>query len=331
MSISSDLQKMAGKKAVKPASYQIHSKEVTYFSIMLVISILAYAGIIYWLVGFHTMDVSDPVAQMQKMALTPMVYGFYLYASVILISILFIQGFLIGYLRGNAVKITQRQFPDIYEIAHRQSLSLGLKSIPDMYLLQEGGFINAFATKFLGRNYVVIYSEVLEEAYENNKDSVEFIIAHELGHVKRNHITKVFLLFPSFIIPFLYHAYSRACEYTCDRIGMALSPKGASVGLLLVAAGKKLYKKVNTEKFIEQHFEDKGFWYWISEKFSTHPHLTKRVRALALSGASPNRAYSEPIFTQSQEPEESAPVIQEEEKKEEVKEKKDDHSRFMPG
>ena len=107
-------------------------------------------------------------------------YGFSLIVSLIFYCILLIkpifmpwviyivifvfisQVILIGHLRGNAVEITNDQFPEIYEIANRQSLALKLKKTPKVYLLQGGGLLNAFATKFLSNNYVIIYSDIFE-------------------------------------------------------------------------------------------------------------------------------------------------------------------------
>ncbi|MBM7870707.1 beta-lactamase regulating signal transducer with metallopeptidase domain [Clostridium pascui] len=44
------------------------------------------------------------------------------------------------------------------------------------------------------------------------------IIAHELAHIKRNHIIKQTLILPAMWIPFLGETYSKSCEYTCDRM-----------------------------------------------------------------------------------------------------------------
>jgi hypothetical protein len=46
---------------------------------------------------------------------------------------------------------------------------------------------------------------------------------------------------------------------------------------MLLASGKKLYKKVNTERFMFQSESEDGFWAWFAEKLSTHPKLSKRV------------------------------------------------------
>ena len=250
---------------MEQVNYQVNPKETIYFYIKLFVSLIVYAALAYGASILFSEGVS------------PAVQVILIYAGLIILFLIFQLGILIGNLKGNAIRISEHQLPDIYEIVKKQSVALGLSKIPHVYLLQAGGILNAFATRFLGTNYVVIYSDVLGEAYENNIEAVQFIVGHELGHVKRKHIVKRLLLLPSFIIPFLGLAYSRACEYTCDNIGAALSPKGARNGLLLLASGKRLYHKINVERFMYQSQTEDGFWPWFSEKISSHPKLAKRV------------------------------------------------------
>lgn len=245
--------------------YEVHSKEKTYFAIRVVVALAAYYLIFYL------------VSMISTLKATPFLPLILFYIGIILVYLVLRLGLLIGYLKGNAVKVTANQFPDIYEIVLKQCQALEMTKIPDVFILQHGGLLNAFATRFVGRNYIVIYSDVLEEAYENNMDAVEFFIGHELGHIKRKHMTKSLLLFPTFIIPFLNQAYSRGCEYTCDNIGAALNNKGVKPGLLVLASGKKLWRKVNVERYMQQEATEDGFWSWFAEKVSTHPKLTRRV------------------------------------------------------
>lgn len=249
----------------QPLDYQVHSKENTYFIIKVIAAIGGYL-LIFQLIrlAFTTRE---------AMAFLPLL----IYVVLIIIYLFLRLGVMIGYLKGNAIKVSNHQFPEIYKIVIEQSNLLRLKTIPDVYLLQNGGILNAFATRFFGSDYVVIYSNILEEAFEDNIETVKFIIGHELGHVKRKHMLKSVWLFPSFFIPFLNSAYSRACEYTCDNIGAALSNNGARPGLLLLASGKKLWKKVNPQAFIDQEQYEGGFWFWFAEKVSSHPRLTKRI------------------------------------------------------
>jgi hypothetical protein len=74
----------------------------------------------------------------------------------------FAQSALISHIKGTGVQITEEQFPDL----HRQISSccdkLGQHQQPDAYLMQMGGAFNAFATRFFGRDFLVLYSDVVE-------------------------------------------------------------------------------------------------------------------------------------------------------------------------
>ena len=238
-------------------NYSVDPKEGLYFSLKVLFAIIGYAVICLLIARVMSSDV--------YVAFIP----FLLYIPLII--------FLLLLRMGNAVKITGKQFSDINEILLKQCERLEIRKAPEMFILQSGGLLNAFAARFLGSNYIVIYSDILEEAYESGYDSVEFIIGHELGHIKRKHMVKSVFLFPSLIIPFLSSAYSRACEYTCDNIGANLNPAGSMSGLLILASGKKLWGKVDSEQFMEQEKTESGFWSWFAEKVSTHPKLTKRL------------------------------------------------------
>ena len=118
-------------------------------------------------------------------------------------------------------------------------------------------------------------------ALQGEVDAVSFIIGHELAHLKRGHTSlwKSILILPAKLIPLLNRAYSRACEYTCDNFGYELSSKKGITGLLILAAGKKLYKQVSMEALL---YKGAIFDFSIdfSEIFSTHPHLINRLTAL---------------------------------------------------
>ncbi|HTB30662.1 MAG TPA: M48 family metallopeptidase, partial [Bacteroidia bacterium] len=167
---------------------------------------------------------------------------------------------------------------------------------------------NAYATRFFGTNYVVVYSDVLAAAYEQNMKVVEFIIGHEMGHIKRKHIIKRLWLLPASLVPFLGAAYSRACEYTCDSIGNALCPEGSHAGMLLLAGGKGLFRKINVQAYLDQIQTEDGFITWFAEKFASHPNTTKRIAAFNDAGF----AYKEQL-----------PVV-------EKKKTDDDYSKYMP-
>jgi len=49
--------------------------------------------------------------------------------------------------------------------------------LPDIYIVQSGGLLNAFATRFFGRHFVVLYSDIVEMIEDNQEKDLSFIIA----------------------------------------------------------------------------------------------------------------------------------------------------------
>jgi Zn-dependent protease with chaperone function len=197
---------------------------------------------------------------------------------------LFAHGLALGRVRGNAVRVSERQFPHLHKLAAAHARRLGLKRIPSMYVMESGGLLNAFATRFLGRDFVILHSDVLELALAQGEAAVSFIVGHELAHVWRGHLKHRWLTTPGRLFPYLGAAYSRACEYTCDRIGAFCQPDGAITGLLALAAGKQLHAHVDVKEFAAQVESDKSFWIRRAELMSSHPLLPKRVAALLKAG-----------------------------------------------
>jgi len=257
--------------------YSVYSKEIFYYSLMLLIGICFYLLILPLII----LGVVDE----QQFNMGEVVKGFcmgFLWLMVVLLVKWIIAAMFKGHLIGNSVQVNADQFPDIHNILARQSNLLELSQVPDMYILNGGGVLNAFACRVHRKNYVILYSEVVEAALENGMDVLAFVIGHELGHIKRKHVHGWFKLIalPSYLIPFLHKAYSRACEYTCDRIAFALATTGGSKGLALLSVGSVLSDKVDATEMIIQYEKDKGLSTWIAEICSTHPHLVKRMRAL---------------------------------------------------
>jgi Zn-dependent protease with chaperone function len=203
-------------------------------------------------------------------------------AVSILAIILYANLIMLGSIRGNGIRIQQNQFPDVYERVVTLSNTMGLKRVPDVFIVQSEGALNAFATRFLGRDMVVIYSEVFELARQGGAAELDFIIAHELSHIKRRHVWKNILLVPANFIPFLSEAYSRSCEYTCDREAAYYTQNGiaAKRALTILGSGKDLYLEVNEQAYLEQIKSESNVAVWLSEVLSSHPRLPKRIQAI---------------------------------------------------
>lgn len=120
------------------------SRETVYFVISLIFSILIYILAAVSIIGIG-------------IALT--VFAILLFANVVML----------GTIRGNGVRIHERQFPDVYERVQTLAAQMELKKVPDVFVIQSEGALNAFATRFFGRDMVVLYSEVFELAREQGK------------------------------------------------------------------------------------------------------------------------------------------------------------------
>ena len=164
-------------------------------------------------------------------------------------------------IRGSAVRLSRRQFPDIYAVKDDFARRLELQRDPEIYMMSGNGVLNAFAASTIGYDFIVIHSELFSNTYEKNKDALAFIIGHELGHLRLGHTRLWYQLSTAYVdrVPLLGDFLSRAREYSCDRHGAYVAPQGEE-GLVLLAAGRYVYKQVDTEELLEQAQQFRGFW-----------------------------------------------------------------------
>lgn len=233
----------------------VYRNEAPLFTIAFLISLAAWAAL-----GIGTMGV----------ALVYVVLAFVFYV--------FAQSAFISYLQGTATQITAGQFPDLHERIRGCAAKLGVTPVPDAYLLHGNGAFNAFATRFLGRNFIVLMSDVVD-ALEPEPEALNFYIGHELGHIRRSHLVWGPLLFPASLLPLLGAAYSRAREYTCDLHGLACcaSAAVASRGLAALAAGGRRWKTLDAGRYVGQVESSAGFWMSFHELIASYPWLAKRM------------------------------------------------------
>jgi Zn-dependent protease with chaperone function len=206
------------------------------------------------------------------------------YGALLGLFFFFVHLSLIAHIRGSSIKLGPHQMPHIYARVVWLARRIGMKRVPDVYLLQSGGVLNAFATRFMRARFVVLYSELVR-ACGDNTDALDFIIAHELGHIHRGHLSWRWLLAPAMFIPFLGTAYSRVCEYTCDRYGIQASsdPNSSLDGLCILAAGPQFASMVDRRQFVAQDHDLDTAFMKLGSWFATHPPLAHRLAALAPS------------------------------------------------
>jgi Zn-dependent protease with chaperone function len=213
------------------------------------------------------------------LALTVTIVGI-LYGALILAFILMAHALFLANIKGNGVRVSERQLPDIHARVRAAAQKLGMTHVPDVYMMQSNGILNAFATKLLSRRFVIIYSSLADGCEDPRQ--LDFVIGHELGHLAAGHLKWNAFLAPYRLVPWLGAAYSRAREYTCDRCGMFVAGDlvQAARGLAVLATGGKHATQVDLAAFEEQRLESGSFWMSVFELVSSHPYLCKRAAAL---------------------------------------------------
>lgn len=241
------------------------AKEKTYFGWVLIISIIAWLLLAVSMVGLF-------------------------YAAFFAVFLWFGNGLLIAYLRSEAVQVGPDQLPELHATFKTVCDQLGVKQMPDLYVLQSGGLLNAFATRFSGRDFVVVYSDFLD-ALGTDSPEMKFILGHEIGHIKSRHILKQILLAPGLFAPLVGPAYRRAWESSCDRHGAFASQDidGSIRAMMVLSGGPGHADRLSSAAFARQHHAERGFFVSLHELTSSYPTLSRRVsdlEALRAEGAS---------------------------------------------
>jgi len=204
-------------------------------------------------------------------------------------------------IRGTAVQLSRTQFPDLYASIDDFAGTLGVKPTPVLYLSNGNGTLNAFAAQSgWTNNYVVLSNELFANLRNNNRDGTRFILGHEIGHIRLHHVALWYslVLCYSGLIPILGPTLSRLREYSCDRNGAALEPKG-ELGLVLLTAGRYAADNVQVSELVDQGRHLGGFWVGISQLPRSHPWTVRRIWRLHQLGLfGPARTSDQPHASQ---------------------------------
>jgi Zn-dependent protease with chaperone function len=245
----------------------LHEKEKTYFIIKMVFSILI------WLPGFILILIFGlPLLPIIGLCLLILLLIAWI-ASLSLKAVLF----------GNSVRVNIYQYPELHKVTLDYCQRLGLVHVPELFICNSNGLVNAFAIRFYSKKYVLLMSSLVDLMLAtNNIDALSMIIGHEIGHHAAGHTNfwKNIFLKPASIIPFLGAAYSRACEYTADRIGFVLADnlKASQIALVALALGsERLLQTSNIDEFCNQENDIPDFMGFIQKIYSGHPRITKRI------------------------------------------------------
>lgn len=170
---------------------------------------------------------------------------------------------------GSHLKVTKESYPKIYEYLEYACKVLDVQQIPEFYI--EWGY-NINACTVGSENPIIVINSGLIDLCDD--DEILFVVGHELGHVKSNHMlyhmmAQVLNVIVSMIpfgdvasAPLQYALYywSRMSEFTADRAGLlCCQNKDAAIRAFMKMAGMpiKQYDNMHYDTFIQQAKEFK--------------------------------------------------------------------------
>jgi len=168
--------------------------------------------------------------------------------------------------KANAVRVSEKQYPWIYERTLRVCEIMDLKEIPEVYVSQTP-LVNAGAVG-MSDPFIVLNSSMLEVL---DRDEVEAVVAHEVGHILSGHVLYRTLLllimrlamfrYPIAglaLLPILWALleWYRKSELSCDRAALlAVQDKEVVMSSLMKLAGGTRGETLDLDEFIAQSEE----------------------------------------------------------------------------
>lgn len=165
---------------------------------------------------------------------------------------------------GSNLKVTRDNYPRIYRYLEEACRILDLRQLPDLYI-EWGYSINA-CTVGAEHPIIILNSGLIDLCDE---DEVMFIIGHEVGHIKSNHMfyhmmAQVVNYFIDSIpggtlvaggLQYALYYWYRMSEFTADRAGLlCCQNQDAMIRAFIKMAGlpKSEYGNIHTDAFLQQ-------------------------------------------------------------------------------
>jgi Zn-dependent protease with chaperone function len=265
----------------QPSSHRLrHPAEVPFFIFMVVLNVVIILVILR-----AAAVVPFLPERLQDSGLGLTIRGAFLGLLLLIPGLVIIRETQRASTRGTAVELSSSQYPELYETATNFADVLGLRRRPQLFLANGNGTLNAFAAQATGHDYVVLSNELFVNLENDNRDGLEFILGHEMGHIRLHHVSLWYQLSVAYSerIPLLGPALSRLREYSCDRHGAYLSPRGAT-GLVLLASGRYTETDVNIDQLVRQGRALRGFWVGLAQLPMSHPYTVRRLERLFRAG-----------------------------------------------
>lgn len=201
---------------------------------------------------------------------------------------------------GSHLRVTKENYPKIYEYLEYACQILNMPKVPELYI-EWGYSVNAMTVG--SENPIIVLNSGLIDLCDD--DEIMFIIGHECGHIKSNHMlyhmmAQVFNLcidqipfgnLASAPLQYALYYWNRMSEFTADRAGLlCCQNRDAAIRAFMKMAGIpiKEYSEMDTDAFIQQAANFKKLDYdgmshlikFISILDESHPWTVMRASEL---------------------------------------------------
>jgi len=191
-------------------------------------------------------------------------------------------------LLAEAQQVTSQSAPEMMPLIQENSTRLQVEPV-NVFIVRSNQ-LNAYTFGMDSPKAIVLYSSLFRIM---DGDEIQFILGHEMGHVKLGHTWLNTLVggmagIPSglgaaAIMELAFRWWNRACEYSADRAGVLAcgKPSKAISALIKLEAGPAARTQAGMQATI-QHIqtEDDDIMHNLEELLASHPMMAKRVEQI---------------------------------------------------
>ncbi len=199
-------------------------------------------------------------------------------------------------LLADARQVSPQSAPELMPIVQEDMARLQVEPV-DIFIARSNQ-LNAYTFGMDSPKAIVLYSSLFKIM---DRDEIQFILGHEMGHVKLGHTWLNTLVggmagIPSglgaaAIMELAFRWWNRACEYSADRAGVLAcgKPSKAISALVKLEAGTAAITPSGMQAAI-QHIatEDDDLVNNLEELLASHPMVAKRVEQVRQFANSPS-------------------------------------------
>jgi Zn-dependent protease with chaperone function len=196
-------------------------------------------------------------------------------------------------LLGNAIRVGDRQFPDLQALLDRCVEALQIER-PVLYISPSVLPLDVHTLGTSEEAAIVLGSGLRDNLGDEEMVSV---IGHACGHIQNNHtayLTTLYLLGQAgnFVVRWAARPavlglrnWSRRAEITCDRASLICSRSlDVTIAAMVKRAlgSRRLFSEINVEEYLQQLDETQSGPGRFQELLASNPYLPKRVKALRI-------------------------------------------------